>query len=103
MRRSSKNKGERNMRFMMLVKHAQELSGPPPKALMDAIDKLGEEAKGANTMVVSVGLAQHYRRPVHGSQGNHRRLCDLRSEIQGRSHRGRTKIHGAAQSALARM
>jgi hypothetical protein len=45
------------MRFMMLVKHAQELSGPPPKALMDAIDKLGEESKRNNTMVVSGGLA----------------------------------------------
>ncbi len=45
------------MRFMMLVKHAQELSGPPPQALMDAIDKLGEEAKRDKTMVVSGGLA----------------------------------------------
>jgi hypothetical protein len=44
------------MRFMMLVKHA-ELSGPPPQALMDAIDKLGEEAKRDNSMVVSGGLA----------------------------------------------
>lgn len=45
------------MRFMMLVKHAPELSGPPPKALMDAIDKLGEQAKRDKTMVVSGGLA----------------------------------------------
>jgi hypothetical protein len=42
---------------MMLVKHAPELSGPPPKALMDAIDKLGEQAKRDKTMVVSGGLA----------------------------------------------
>ncbi len=45
------------MRFMMLVKHAQELSGPPPKALMDAIDKLAEESKRDNTMVIAGGLA----------------------------------------------
>jgi hypothetical protein len=45
------------MRFMMLVKHAEELSGPPPKALMDAIDKLTEEANQAHTMVVAGGLA----------------------------------------------
>ena len=45
------------MRFMMLVKHAEELSGPPPKALMDAIDKLTKEANAAGTMVVGGGLA----------------------------------------------
>src|SRR5256885_968859 len=45
------------MRFMMLVKHAEELSGPPPKALMDAIDKLTEEANKAGTMVTAGGLA----------------------------------------------
>src|SRR5882724_10511450 len=45
------------MRFMMLVKHAEELSGPPPKALMDAIDKLTEEANKAGTMVIAGGLA----------------------------------------------
>jgi hypothetical protein len=44
------------MRFMMLVKH-QELSGPPPKALMDAIDKLAEEAVKNKTMVLGGGLA----------------------------------------------
>lgn len=45
------------MRFMMMVKHAQELSGPPPKALMEAIDKLTEESKRDNTMVAAGGLA----------------------------------------------
>jgi len=39
----------------MLVKHAEELSGPPPKALMDAIDKLTAESAGA--MVTGGGLA----------------------------------------------
>ena len=45
------------MRFMMLVKHAEELSGPPPQALIDAIDKLTEEANKAGTMVAAGGLA----------------------------------------------
>jgi hypothetical protein len=44
------------MRFMMLVK-SSEKSGPPPKELMDAIAKLGEEAVKAGTMVDSGGLA----------------------------------------------
>jgi hypothetical protein len=44
------------MRFMMLVKSAEN-SGPPPKELMDAIAKLGEEAVKAGTMVETGGLA----------------------------------------------
>ena len=44
------------MRFMMLVKHAEN-SGPPPKELMEAMAKLSEEAVKAGTMVASGGLA----------------------------------------------
>src|SRR5258708_1980060 len=44
------------MRFMMLVK-SSENSGPPPKELMDAIAKLGEEASKAGSMIESGGLA----------------------------------------------
>jgi len=44
------------MQFMMIVKSA-ERSGRPPQALMDAIDKLGQEAVKAGTMVASGGLA----------------------------------------------
>ena len=44
------------MRFMMLVKSAED-SGPPPKELMDAMAKLAEEAVKAGTMVDSGGLA----------------------------------------------
>jgi hypothetical protein len=44
------------MRFMMLVKSAEN-SGPPPKELMDAMAKLAEEAVKAGTMVESGGLA----------------------------------------------
>ena len=44
------------MRFMMLVKSA-ESNGLPPKELMDAIAKLGEEANKAGTMIANGGLA----------------------------------------------
>jgi hypothetical protein len=44
------------MRFMMLVKHAENL-GTPPKEFVDAMAKLGEEAVKAGTMVASGGLA----------------------------------------------
>ena len=43
------------MRFMMMVKTA-ERTGPPPKELMDAIDKLAEEATKAGEMIESGGL-----------------------------------------------
>jgi hypothetical protein len=43
------------MRFMMIVKHAEE-SGPPPKQLIDAIAKLAEEEAKAGTMLGSGGL-----------------------------------------------
>ncbi|HEV2115112.1 MAG TPA: YciI family protein [Terriglobales bacterium] len=43
------------MRYMMIVKHAEN-QGPPPKSLMDAIGKLGEEATKAGTMVGTGGL-----------------------------------------------
>jgi hypothetical protein len=44
------------MRFMMLVKSAENL-GPPPKELIDAIGKLANEALKAGTMVETGGLA----------------------------------------------
>ncbi len=45
------------MRFMMLVKHAKPL-GPPPKALMEAIAKLGEEdQKSGRKLITAGGLA----------------------------------------------
>ena len=44
------------MRFMMLVK-AAENAGPPPKELMDAMAKLGEEAVKSGTMLQTGGLA----------------------------------------------
>ena len=44
------------MRFMMLVKSAEN-SGPPPKELMDAIAKLAEEAVKSGAMLQTGGLA----------------------------------------------
>src|ERR1700677_4948651 len=44
------------MRFMMLVKHAEN-PGLPPKELMDAIARLSQEAAEAGTMLGSGGLA----------------------------------------------
>ena len=43
------------MRFMMIVKHAEN-SVPPPKELIDAITKAGEEASRSGTMLGSGGL-----------------------------------------------
>ena len=43
------------MRFMTMVK-SRENSGPPPKALMDAIAKAGEEATQNGTMIDTGGL-----------------------------------------------
>ena len=49
------------MRFMMMVKHAEN-QGAPPKELMDAIGALSEEAVKKGAMVLSGGLA-----PLAGS------------------------------------
>jgi len=43
------------MRFMMIVKHAEN-QGPPPQQLMDAITKLAEEEARAGTMLGNGGL-----------------------------------------------
>ena len=43
------------MRFMMLVKQAEN-QGPPPKGFMEVMAKLGEEAVKAGTMVGNGGL-----------------------------------------------
>jgi hypothetical protein len=43
------------MRFMTLVK-STESSGPPPKGLMDAMAKLGEESAKAGVLVETGGL-----------------------------------------------
>jgi hypothetical protein len=44
------------MRFMMIVK-AAENSGPPPKAMIDAMANIAEEATKSGEMIESGGLA----------------------------------------------
>lgn len=44
------------MRFVALVKSAEDL-GPPPQALLDAIAKGGEEAARSGVLVMTGGLA----------------------------------------------
>jgi hypothetical protein len=44
------------MRFMMMVKHAEN-QGPPPQELMDAMAKITEEAVQGGTLLGSGGLA----------------------------------------------
>jgi hypothetical protein len=46
------------MRYMMIVKGDENFdrSGPPPQALMEAIDRLGQEAAKAGKMVSFGGL-----------------------------------------------
>jgi hypothetical protein len=51
-----KNKGAITVRFMMMVKHAEQ-QGLPPKELTDAIAMLAEEDVKAGTMIGSGGLA----------------------------------------------
>ena len=43
------------MRFMMIVK-SSESAGPPPRALMEAIGKLAEEAMKSGQMIETGGL-----------------------------------------------
>jgi hypothetical protein len=48
--------GDTTMRFLMLVKHGEN-PGPPPKAFLDAMARLGEEAAKSGTMIQSGGLS----------------------------------------------
>ena len=43
------------MQFMNLIKYTEN-AGPPPKALMDAIAKFGQEAMGAGWLAAAGGL-----------------------------------------------
>jgi len=45
------------MRFMMLLKHAEKFSGPPPKELLEALEKLSQDPKNGGTVLSSGGLA----------------------------------------------
>jgi len=81
------------MRFMMIVKHAEN-QGPPPKPLMDAIAKLAEEATKAGTMLGTGGLG-----PT--AQGARVRLSGGKvSVIDGPFTEAREVIGGYAQFEL---
>ena len=43
------------MRYMSMVKSAEPAAGPPPKALMEAIDQLVQEAAKAGCVMVQAG------------------------------------------------
>jgi hypothetical protein len=53
---TQKSKGDMTMKFMILVKTAEN-AGPPPKELMDAIAIISEEAVKNGTMLGNGGLA----------------------------------------------
>jgi hypothetical protein len=58
------------MRFMMLVKHPESFE-PPPPALMEAIDKITQEAVQKGTLVLAGGLlppSQSHRVKLSGGK-----------------------------------
>jgi len=106
------------MRFMMLVKTTGEFSGPPPQALIDAINKQGEAAVKSGAMIANGGLApvtagttvRIARNKLTTTDGPFTEakevvvgfaIFDLKSKQESR--RKRTTIHGAPPAALARM
>jgi hypothetical protein len=103
------------VRFMMLVKSAEN-SGPPPKELMEALWKSGEEAAKAGVMIDSGGLkptAMSARVQLRGgkvtaidgpfteSKEIIRRLCHLRVQVWAGGYRIGEGLHGIAQKILA--
>src|SRR5262245_65072081 len=48
-------RGVAKMRFMSMVKSTERMSGPPPKALMEAIDNLAQEAAKDGCVMVQAG------------------------------------------------
>ncbi len=105
------------MRFMTMVKAPEKSPlGPPPKALMEAIGKLGEEAAKAGVMVEMGGLlptAMGARLRLSGGKltvtdgpfteakeviGG---LCRLFGEDEGRGDRMGDALHEPSQAALA--
>lgn len=81
------------MRYMMIVKHAEN-QGPPPKALMDAIAQLAQEEAKTGTMLGNGGL-----RPT--AQGARVRLSGGKvSVIDGPFTEAKEVIGGYAQFEL---
>lgn len=81
------------MRFMMIVKHSEK-QGTPPKALMDAIARLTEEANQSGTMIGNGGLTST-------AQGARVRVSDGKiTVIDGPFIETREVIGGYAQFEL---
>ena len=96
-----------------MVKMNEAKMTTTPKAMMDAMNAMVEEAaKDGCVMVQGVGLlptssgmrarlaggkAHAYRRPVHRGQGSGRRLRDLRMRLEGADAEMDRALHGAAQ------
>ncbi len=99
------------MRFMMLVKSAEN-QGRPPKELMDAMERISEEAAKANTMVDSGGLAPTaMSQRVRLSRGNlsstqkkrpPRRRCGSWNSTRDTGPAGRARPRSARCSNRAR-
>jgi hypothetical protein len=103
------------MRFMNLIK-STENAGSPPKALLDAIAKFGQEATATGWLVSAGGLfpsAMGARvrlstgkltisdGPFYRIQGVDRRLRHTQSDVGARSGRTSVPIPAALQGALA--
>jgi hypothetical protein len=83
------------MRFMMIVKHARERQGPPPKELIEAIGKLAEEAQKSGALLGNGGLLP----TAHGAKV---RLADGQiGVIDGPFAETKEVIGGYAQFELA--
>jgi len=91
------------MRFMIIVKASKdsEASVMPSEQLLTEMGKFNEELAKAGVMLAGEGLqssaqgarvkfwrqADRDRRSIRGDQGTNRRLLDLASKVEGRSHR----------------
>jgi hypothetical protein len=96
------------MRFMMIVKSAEN-SGAPPKELMDAIAKLSEEGKSDGSLLASGGLAPtaaSSRVRLSGGKRDERSGGRVRGDgiqVQTSSAGKRQAVHGTAPEILARV
>ena len=55
------------MRFISMVKSTESRSGPPPKALMEAMDQLVKDAAKAGCVMVEAGRPVADRRTARAS------------------------------------
>ena len=105
-----------SMRFMTLIKSAENTNlAPPPPMLFQAIARLGDEAKQAGVLVDTAGLVPtaagalvrlnagrdlDERGAVRARSGDRWRVCDLQRRVEAGSDRLGEEIHGAAPGVL---